>query len=192
MGPTGARNFSCVFIFIGGGLLYLGVQTLFEAFASNRWPATQGKVMSSTVEMKHTSDGVKMYYAKVLYEYSVAGTTLSSSHVTINDCQSSDPAPARNMVSKYPPGTSVTVHYVAPNPAKAVIEPGISEHLFLLPVVGLGFMSAGTIYFMLATTVIRRERLKRAARSDGMDVSCREPSESQTLLIKTPSDPHSA
>lgn len=167
MGPVGIRIFSSVFILFGGAILNSGVKTMFTANTSKNWQTIEGKIISSTVDSKRGRKGGMTYHAEVLYEYTVNGQTQSSHDIAFGSYGSSDPSHARSIVNKYPAGSQVTVHYSPSNPAKAVLEVGISGQTYFVPAFGAVFFCAGLAMFIFAPAAIQRQRAARVLSQAG-------------------------
>ena len=158
MNSTGVRIFSSIFILVGGAILFFGVKSLISAKASESWPTTKGKIVSSSVDSKRSDNNGTTYHAEVLYEYGVDGRIHSSNEVAFGGYSSSDPSHAREIVSKYPAGAEVAVHYSPTSPTKSVLETGISGQTFFLPGFGAIFFLAGIGMFIFMPGVIQRQR----------------------------------
>lgn len=168
MKSIAVRLIAGVFILFGGLFLYGGMRNLLIGNASKTWPTVSGKVISSTVESEHRNRSginkkkrkdVTTYHAAVLYEYTVNGTTRSSNDIAFGGYSSSDdPAHARVIADKYPPGSQVTVYYSPSHPSMAVLEPGIREHSLFPLVFGAFFSGMGIIAFIFLPSSIQRRR----------------------------------
>ncbi len=166
MGPIGVRLFSSVFILLGAAVLNSGVKTLLTANASKNWQTVEGKVISSTVDSKRGTKGGTTYHAEVLYEFTVNGQKQSSNDIAFGSFSSSDPSHARSIVNRYPAGSQVTVHHSPSDPAKAVLEVGISGQTYFVPAFGAFFFCAGLAFFLFAPAALQRQRAARALSSE--------------------------
>jgi hypothetical protein len=155
MGPIGVRLFSSVFILVGAAVLSVGVKTLLTANESKNWPTVDGKVISSTVDSKRGTKGATTYHAEVLYEFTVNGRKQSSNDIAFGSYSSSDPSHARSIVNRYPAGSPS-------DPAKAVLEVGISGQTYFVPAFGAFFFCAGLAFFVFAPAALQRQRAARA------------------------------
>jgi hypothetical protein len=141
-----ARIFPLIFVVVGASLAFLGILRLVRAKASVDWPSTLGKVLESSVERPRSSESSSTaYHATILYEYSVEGTTFSGNRVAYGDYGSSNPSHARTIVSRYPKGKTVTVHYRPGTPEECLLEPGLKGQSWVLPGGGLLFFAAGIL-----------------------------------------------
>lgn len=144
------------FIFLLAGLLliFLGIGTVKQAFASRNWPSCSGKILSSSVEK--TSSGVgknrsSSYTAAVLYEYRVAGQRYTSNQIFFGQYNFGSRSPAQALAAKYPAGKRVLVYYEPQNPANAVLQPGVSWASFAVLGFGIIFsaVGAGGLYWAI-------------------------------------------
>lgn len=167
------RLIACVFIFFGGLFLYGGVRNLWIGNASKSWPTVPGKVVSSIVDSrqrherssKHRSSrDVTNYYAQVVYEYTVNGKTRSSNDIAFGGYSlSKDPSQASGIVDKYPAGSQVVVYYSPAHPSMAVLEPGIRENSYIIPIFGAFSFGMGIIAFVQLPKSLQRQRAARAS-----------------------------
>ena len=130
----------------GAAIFCIGLKVLNDANATKSWPTVKGKVVGSSVETSLGKKRAIIYHANVRYEYVVDGLTQSSTEISSGDYGSSDPSHAQEVVNQYPVGMEVTVHYSPENPAKAVLEPGITRTAYFV----IGF---GAIFFGLPMTM---------------------------------------
>ena len=136
-------------VFSIGGLL--GVvwtsHALLRALRSAQWPRAPGEVLKSTVESR-LSDGMRMYRAAVSYKYRVGSRELISKRVFFGDMlEVSWAGPATQYVSKYQPGTEVSVAYDPEDPATAVLEPGANWQTYsgLILTIVIGSVGAAVL-----------------------------------------------
>jgi hypothetical protein len=143
-----------LFLSIGLAMLYRQIQALRWGRLSTHWPTTSGKVQSAGVQ-RYRGEGIS-YGVNVGYTYTVAGVQYHSRRLEFGiQPETWWHAAAREAVSKYPIGSTVTVHYNPDNPKVAVLITGVSADSRLLgwfsslvPIV-LGALSIG-IYFIQA------------------------------------------
>ncbi len=98
------------------------------AFKSKSWPSVDGKILSSVFyETMATAEEAAGFHPRILYEYTVGGTSYESYRVDLR--QSAlvffTKKPADRMVSRYTPGATVSVYYNPKIPQLSVLEPGI-------------------------------------------------------------------
>lgn len=143
-----SRYFLLVFVLVGVVILFLGGRVIVRAHASQRWPTVEGTVVASSVQSKSGNKGGTTYHAEVLYEYRVDGELYSSSTVAFGAYGSSNPAPARKTVNRYPRKSKVVVYYAPEDPTLSTLEPGVSAKSFFLAGIGLLFSSVGVVMFI--------------------------------------------
>jgi hypothetical protein len=110
--------------FLCGGVTSLGVGifNLQSARGSESWPTVEGTIKESEV-FDYYTDTV-MYQALISYSYVVDNTRYTGMTVGYDVGGTSDPAPQREIVERYPVGSTVTVYYDPNDPKDAVLEPG--------------------------------------------------------------------
>ncbi|NWF64448.1 MAG: DUF3592 domain-containing protein [Chloroflexi bacterium] len=105
------------------GIIFVARQG--SAKAQN-WAATAGRVMLSTLEARRGSNGQKVYYPVVQYQYRVHAMDYESRKIMPGMEWGGSGASA--VVAKYPAGSTVTVYYNPENPAEALLERDIPKH----------------------------------------------------------------
>ena len=121
-----------------------GVYGLSLSFASERWPTTSGRVVSSEIERSSGYNDRDNYRAAIRYTYEVGGSEYSSTRRCYGDELSvSWSGPSKGAVERYPPGTAVTVHYDPSGPSEAVLEPGVRWEVLGNIAGGLLFVAIG-------------------------------------------------
>jgi hypothetical protein len=80
-----------------------------------------------------------MYSVEVIYAFQVNAQTFTGSKVSFGDYSSSSPSDAEQVVSRYPAGKAVKVHYNPQDYQQAVLEPGFSAGLWIPLGVGAVF-----------------------------------------------------
>jgi hypothetical protein len=114
------------FIVLGVFFISLAIIQLLKAKkAEKSWPTAPGVIMSSVVgtHLARSSRGgtTTQFMPEVAYEYQVNEITYKGSGVGFGKSTTSS-RKATEIVSRYPQGTAVTVHYDPQDPAKAVLE----------------------------------------------------------------------
>jgi hypothetical protein len=114
--------------FIVLGVFFIGMaimQQLKAKKAEKTWPTAPGVILSSIVgtHLSHSSRGgtTTQYMPEVAYDYQVNEITYKGSSVGFGKSTTSS-RKATEIVSRYPQGTAVSVHYDPQDPAKAVLE----------------------------------------------------------------------
>ncbi len=153
-----SRIFPLLFVAVGAGTGFFGIRGLIRAKDSVDWPSTQGSIVESSVERRHSGGKNRSttYHAGILYEFTVEGTTFNGNRVAYGDYGASNPSHARRIVNRYPEGKDVTVYYMSGNPEECLLEPGIKGQSFFLPGFGLIFFTIGSLMAVFLPTTIRR------------------------------------
>ena len=154
---------SVIFILIGIVLLCLGGRNLTRGYVSSHWPKTDGIIQSSTISQSYskapsnTQQQRTLYGARISYDFQVAGSTYSSSRVSFND-YSHDMNHAQSIHNRYPQGKKVTVYYAPDNPQLAVLETGISDGMWILPIGGTIFLCMGIMIFAIRQAIMQANK----------------------------------
>ena len=123
-----------------------------KARASESWPVTTGKVVSSQVRIEESSDrdgGTTTWYNPIVaYTYTVAGTERRGSRLRFGNPRSSSRKKAEAAIAPYPAGATITVRYNPGNPEECVLEtrkPGPTY--LIMSAVGLVFIAIALFAF---------------------------------------------
>ncbi len=118
-----------IFAAIGIGLLIFGLRERKKAKAAEAWPTVNGTIISSRLDQNTRTerrDGrtyTHTSYAPVVeYTYEVGGKTYQGNHIFPGATMSYDLGTAQNIVNRYQPGSTATVHYDPADPMEAVLE----------------------------------------------------------------------
>ena len=155
MGNQGFKGFmklaGPIFTLLGGGFLIIGVYNIRSASESESWPTAEGVVVSSIVsESRDPGERHSTYGAEVRYEYTVEGVTQEGDRVRFGgNVSSSNPSGARETVERYREGSAIAVFYDPEDPARSVLEPGMSGAVFLFPGIGGLFFVIGVVILFL-------------------------------------------
>jgi len=139
----GLAGVSATLVGIAFFLLWSGTGQWHLGLDSEQWPVTQGKVASSEVVVVGGHGRVApREEAQVSYAYVVAGTSYTSDRFSFGEAKPKlkmgmGREDARTIVSAYPVGATVTVHYRAGTPGMAVLEPGVSGGAVLRTLAGV-------------------------------------------------------
>jgi hypothetical protein len=156
------RIFPLPFLLIGAVTLYFGCANLLQAQASMSWPITQGTIEQSIV--KAGSSSVRTgslrttFRAKVDYRFTVGAVSFLGHRVTFGDFGSSDRSHPDDIAAKYPPGSSVVIHYDPDDPEESVIDPGIKLHTWFEPGAGLIFLLSGLLMAIFLPKAFRARK----------------------------------
>jgi hypothetical protein len=142
------RVFPLIFIGAGVVMLAVGGYALVRAQASQKWPATAGTVVSSSVIEQGTGRD-RTFHAEVRYAYSVSGMSYTGHTVAVGDFGTSNGVRARQIVGTYPVGAEIPVYYNPAAPEVSLLEPGITLKAFLMPGIGVVFIGAGVLVLVV-------------------------------------------
>jgi len=149
---------AAVFFLLGLGVSYFGYRLIRKARASAEWPAAQGKIESSTVdverEREEDSDGDIHYETKyipnIVYQYQVDGMDFMGDKISFGGTSNSNQTWAYKMRDQYPEGSEVAVYYDPENPQDAVLQPGAKGSTYIIFVLGVVFAILGVgIFFFV-------------------------------------------
>jgi hypothetical protein len=112
---------------LGVYMVYSGIKSRTNARASEIWPVAGGTVLASEIESKRVfnpkSRTVTHSYEPIIrYSYKVAGTDYESSTVRFGDLVRNSDGLAKELVARYPVGSTVAVHYDPADPRCAALE----------------------------------------------------------------------
>lgn len=163
-----SRIFPLPFVVIGVVLLVFGLRSLGHARASTEWPVAEGVITAAEVVRKRGSgDSGPTYRPDISYDYTVDGTTLSGDRVHFGGAVStSNQGWARGIVARYPVGHQVQVRYSPEDPALAVLEPGVTWVVWLMPGIGALFLLVGVVMMVAMPRLMGRAAAQAEAATD--------------------------
>jgi hypothetical protein len=141
---------------------------------SAHYASTEGTIVDSRVEVNSDSEGTS-YEAKVSYDYQVAGRVYRGERISYSMRFTGGHKAAGDTVRRYAAGKRVRVYYSPPQPAAAVLEPGIRGCDFFMPLFMMPF-NLVTIAGWYAVLVSRRKGARpigMQVRDDGLSVVAR-------------------
>jgi hypothetical protein len=131
-----------------GLIVFAAIYKYIEVSEAARWPSAPGKVVVSKSETRQVKTGVNSSeaetrnFAKIVYEYTVAGRKHRCDRVSIGENLGN--FEVAETIARYPVGTAVTVYYKPTEPSKAVIErdvpPGMWKGVVILVLVMIGII----------------------------------------------------
>jgi hypothetical protein len=130
------------------GFAFVHVRAVGKARASETWPTTIGKVVSSEVLVEENRDGEgsTWYNPVVAYSYSVAGRAFEGSRIRFANMRRGSRRKADEIAGRYRVGTPVTIRYNPEKPGEAVLETQKPGPLYLvLALGGLVFIAVGLL-----------------------------------------------
>ena len=118
-----------IFIAMGVVIALFAYTTYKTSVQSKTWPMVNGSIIKSEIEQHTSTTGegadkktTVQEYAKIAYQYSVAGQRYESNKISF----SLPSGNAKQLVSRYPKGKLVPVYYNPAKPKQAVLVPGSS------------------------------------------------------------------
>jgi hypothetical protein len=148
--------------FVGVGILLVGLawmglfafihfRAVAKAKASETWPTTPGKILSSQVieeESRDREGGTTTWYNPVAtYSYSAGGHNLQASRIRFANLRKASRAKAEEITARYPEGSTPVVRYNPDKPAEAVLETQKPGPLYLvMAAFGLLFVGFGLFW----------------------------------------------
>ena len=156
------RMIPLLFIVVGAIMAYSGIRDISRAKSSAIWPAANGKIVSSSVKVHHTTSfnlkrNAITFYAKILYAFSVDGKFFTGDCVSFGDYSSNKPSHAYRLVNQYPERKEVRVYYMPDNPKVCVLEPDIQTQAYIVPGLGLSFFVLGSLVANFVRKVMRKQ-----------------------------------
>lgn len=136
-----------------GLIVFAALYKYMEVSEAARWPGTPGRVVVSTSEARrvkagpNSSDTQTRNFAKIVYEYTVAGRKHRCDRVSIGE--NLGDFEVAETIARYPVGKAVTVYYKPTEPAKAVIERDVPPGLWK----GVTYLVLGMIAVMVGFIV---------------------------------------
>jgi hypothetical protein len=122
------------YVLFAGGFLFVSIQYLKRALASQNWRSTRGWVTSSravdTVDYTG-ADGDPV--PDIRYNYIVGGNTHIGKRISFGKI-------GIDKVARYPVNRNVVVYYDPKDPDQSVLEPGISAVIYLPLWAGIFFV----------------------------------------------------
>ncbi len=129
-----------IFVAVGAGIQALRVMV-------GKWETAEGVVTVSAIEHRMETNSSRRgssydtYYLRFRYAFSVAGTQYEGQTVKygadIDLHGNTSPSPVNAVVSRYPQGSAVTVHYKRSNPKICILDPDYDSGLTMQIVMGL-------------------------------------------------------
>ena len=158
-------SFVAFLAFAGALAMFVGVRGLLRSHASEHWPSTEGRIVTSEVINRggQGSDS-KRHYAEVSYEFTVGGVDYKGDRIVFEYVRKGSIAQAKGIVDRYRKGKKVTVFYMPKNPKQCVLQPGFQVRGLGWPFGGLILLIIAGVIACAAVAVARDER--KAAEQD--------------------------
>jgi uncharacterized membrane protein YuzA (DUF378 family) len=127
-----------------------------EVMRAAGWPKAQGRIITSTSEARtvrtggpNTVDTERRTFAKIVYEFTVAGRKYRGGRVSIGEDLGN--FQVAETIAKYPVGKEVTVYYNPVKPSECVLERDVPPELWkgfaLILAVVIGLIVVGVVAF---------------------------------------------
>ncbi len=146
-----------IFTLVGGALfLFLFALPAINQARSISWTETPCTVIDSTVRSWSTDDGTS-YRPDVLYEYQAGGLSWRSNRIDFFSALSSGYDNARDVVGRYPDGSTGTCWVDPGNPSRSVLERDFRP-MHLLGLIPLFFFLAGAALTRWAWIQLRTKK----------------------------------
>lgn len=116
---------------LGFVLLFWTCKLLIGSQDTLKWPHTKGQVISSTLDIKDSTDGIlglksmpkRLYSADVQYQYVVDGGLYTADRVSFQNKETRKIKDALKVMNKYRHQHEVNVYYNPADPQQAILEP---------------------------------------------------------------------
>jgi hypothetical protein len=137
-------GFGVIAFAIGVAVYVVQFRQGLRADASKKWPTSRGTIVSSALEQ--SPDHKRRYRAAVQYRYRVGGKDYEANRVFWGGSEGRQKHMA-SVVSSYPAGSTVPVHYDPQNPDEAVLDPTQNVGSRPLVLYAMGMMTLGLFSF---------------------------------------------
>lgn len=154
-------------LLFGGMLAFGGGRMLYRAHASERWPTTEGTVVSSSVETLHNKRSTR-FHPEVRYAYAVGGHTYEADTIAFGGNDTGAITDAQRLTHKYASGTKLPVHYEPDDPTVACVEcggAGPSSYVVMLGGLAVAGIAGASMVDMVRADVRERRRGKGQRRT---------------------------
>ncbi|WP_025414627.1 DUF3592 domain-containing protein [Gemmatirosa kalamazoonensis] len=130
--------------------IFAGLRNVWRAAASSGWPTTEGVVVDAvdvaSTERDRDADGgvreTRMTNGRVTVQYRLGGRTYTTQTLHFGEwAASGDATWAQLRLLRHPVGARVRVSYAPRDPGLAVVHPGLTPLVLLLPGIGLGLLT---------------------------------------------------
>ena len=144
-----------LFLFATPFVEWMMIQNLRTSLRSNSWPTAEGKVLvlDHAVKSEVAADmrrGQPVYSADVEYDYTVRGEAYHGAIVRVGNMTTKSRKDAEEIVTRFPVGKPVTVHYDQADPSACCLISGThwTHYLVVVTPVLFWIMSVGYFYQM--------------------------------------------
>jgi len=139
------RMWALIFFLAGAALVFYGVGLVRDARACANWPTVQGRVLSAEAQVVSRQKDKSTYAPNVSYRYEVDSKDYESSRLTIVPRNYSSRQSVNEILTGYPVGGTVLVHYDPKNPANCMLDTSTTGSEWAYPIggalmIGVGFL----------------------------------------------------
>jgi hypothetical protein len=134
-----------------------------ESAESRGWSTAPGTITSSQLGSVHIAGrggGRTEWSADVSYQYVVDGQTFTGHRVNFDDARNTDRDGMAALVSRYPAGQTVTVHYNPSDPTSTVLDVSPPASRWKRKAIGVG--SVGGVIVLIGLAASRAISRRRA------------------------------
>lgn len=149
----------CIIFFLAGlGLSISAFGKISDAYQTNSWQSTEGKILISRVSSElRAGDRTSSLTPHIRYEYMANGSRYESTNIQTEEISTNDQDQVEKTISQYPVGKKVTAYYNPEKPSQAVLSPGITWQSCFLLLIGLPLLIAGAIFGIINIRDRRKE-----------------------------------
>lgn len=129
-----------------------GFHFLSKGWSSKRWPATEGKILTSILHEVGSGRGMS-YKAEIVYAYQVDGREHTATKIFWGDksfLTTSESHLQERLTDDYREGQSVQIYYNPGRPEEAVLEPGAKFRMYVTFMAGILFLFAAVFLGSMA------------------------------------------
>jgi hypothetical protein len=157
----------------GVALAWGGARMLVRAWSSEHWPTAQGSVLSSSVETLRSKRSVT-FRPHVRYSYSVGSERYTSDTIAFGSTDAGDSRDAKEYVSRFPAGSSVSLHYSPDDPSVACLDcgsAGVADYVVTLGGVALALFAVSGLVDLLRSHHRAQRRQQRVVEGSSQQAS---------------------
>jgi hypothetical protein len=150
-----------LFILAGLAGVGAGVWNVYRGLRCESWPVTEGIVDRAEMKSHTGNKGGVTFSADVSYHYQVAGTYHTGTRLAFGTVSSSA-SHAQEILSHYPVGARVPVHYSPDDPELAVLETGVHGGVWIEFGVGTVFTLVGLMFLQIVRKAVAAQNAPAA------------------------------
>ena len=133
------------FILVGAWFACKAARQMIHAGGSRGWPAVEGKVVRTGIEVSDTGGDYShdLFAPVVEFRFVVDGVSKTRRRLAMTDINPGSKAGAEAIVKRYKTGSKVRVYCSPHDPEMTILEPGLRWPMVGKLVFGLLFLGAG-------------------------------------------------